>query len=73
MRQVHALEHEMNGREGLHLDPAGAPFGSDFRQRDAGLGVHQGAQQILMWLKHWATVPADALWRHRAGLAQPPH
>jgi len=73
VHQVHALEHEMNGRERLHLDPAGAQFGLDLGQRDAGLGVHQGAQQLLMRLEHRTTVTADALWGDRAGLAQSPH
>ena len=39
MRQVHALEHEMNGRERLHHDPAGAQFGLDLGERDAGPGT----------------------------------
>jgi hypothetical protein len=68
VRQVHAFEHEMNGRERLHHDPAGAQFGLDLGQRDAGFGLHQGSQQILMRLEHRATVAADTLWHHRAGL-----
>ncbi len=37
VRQAHALEHEMDRREGLHLDSAGAQFGLDLGQCDAGL------------------------------------
>ncbi|MFD0464959.1 hypothetical protein ACFQY9_27120 [Microvirga aerilata] len=42
----------MNGRERLHHDPAGAQFGLDLGERDAGLGVHQGAQQLLINPSH---------------------
>jgi hypothetical protein len=45
----------------------------DLGERDAGLGVYQGAQQILMRLEDWTAMTADALWSDRAGLAQPPH
>lgn len=73
MRQVHALEHEVNGRERLHGDPAGAQFSLDLEERDAGLGVHQGSQQILMRLEHRTTMAANSVWLRGAGLAQPPH
>ena len=73
MRQVHALEHQVNGRERQHHDPAGAQFGLDLGERDAGLGVHEGSQQILMRLEHRTAMTADPLWHYRAGLAQPPH
>jgi hypothetical protein len=63
----------MNGQERLHHDPAGAQFGLDLGQRDAGLGVHQGAQQLLMRLEHRTTMAADALWGDRTRLPQPPH
>jgi len=49
----------MNGRERLHHDPAGVEFGLDLGQRDAGLGVHQGAQQILMRLEHRAELASN--------------
>jgi len=62
VRQVHALEHQVNGRERLHLDPAGAQFGLDLGQRDAGFGVHQGAQQILMRLEHRAEIASNPIW-----------
>jgi hypothetical protein len=73
MRQVHALEHQVNGRERLHLNSAGPQLGLDLGQRDAGLGVHQGSEQTLMRFEHRTTMAADALWGDRAGLAQPPH
>jgi hypothetical protein len=66
VRQVHALEHEMNGRERLNLDPAGPQFGLDLGQRDAGFGLHQGAQQILVRLRHWMTMAPT-----RSGLTEP--
>ncbi|MBS7453131.1 hypothetical protein KHP60_12395 [Microvirga sp. 3-52] len=47
MHQIDALEHQVNGRERLYLDPTGPQLTLDIGQRDAGLGVHEGAQQIL--------------------------
>jgi hypothetical protein len=73
VRQVHALEHEMNGRERLHFDPAGPQFGVDLGKRNAGLGIDQRSQQFLMRLEYGTAMAADALWDHRACLAQPPH
>jgi hypothetical protein len=73
VRQVHSLEHQVNGRERLHVDPAGAQFGLDLRQRDAGLRLHQGSEQFLMRLEHGTAMAAGPLWFDRAGLAQPPH
>jgi hypothetical protein len=34
----------------------------DLGQRDAGLVLYQGAEQILIRLEHWATMAADAVW-----------
>ncbi|MBO1905772.1 hypothetical protein J4G37_12805 [Microvirga sp. 3-52] len=47
VHQIDALEHQVNGRERLYLDPTGPQLTLDIGQRDAGLGVHEGAQQIL--------------------------
>jgi hypothetical protein len=49
----------MNGRERLHHDPAGAQFGLDLGERDTGLGLHQGAEQILMRLEHRTTMASN--------------
>ena len=73
MRQVHAFEHQVNGRERLYLNSTGLQLGLDLGQREAGLGVHQGAEQILMRLEHRTTMAANAGWHGRPGLAQPPH
>jgi hypothetical protein len=34
VRQVHALEHQVNGRVRLHLEPAGAQSGLDLGERE---------------------------------------
>jgi hypothetical protein len=60
VRQAQAPEHEVNGRERLHLNPAALQFGLDLAERDAGLALHQGAEQILMRLEHRTTMAADA-------------
>jgi hypothetical protein len=73
VRQVHALEHQVNGRERLHHDLTGPQFGLDLGQCDAGLGLHEGAEQILMRLEHRTTMAANAGWHGGPGLAQPPH
>jgi hypothetical protein len=52
----------MNGRERLHHDPAGSQFDLDLGQRDAGLGVHQGSQQILVGLEHRAEMASNPVW-----------
>jgi hypothetical protein len=73
VRQVHAFEHQVNGRERLYLNSTGLQLGLDLGQRDAGLGLHQGAEQILMRLEHWTTMAADPIRPDRAGLAQAAH
>lgn len=55
--------------ERAHLDPTGAQFGLDLGERNAGLGLHQGSEQILMRLEHRATMATNPIRPDRAGLA----
>jgi hypothetical protein len=69
--QAEPAQEEQDRGKGRHHDPAGSQFRLDLGQRDAGLPRDQPAEQIGMWLKHRAAMPANPVRREGAGLAHP--
>jgi hypothetical protein len=63
----------VDGRERRDHNPAGAQLRLQLAQRDGGLGIDKGPEQILVRIQNPTTVAADPARRHRPGLAHPPH
>jgi len=63
----------VDGRESRHPDGASAQLRLQLGQRDGGLGLDKGPEQILVRLQNRTAVSADPAGRHRSGLAHPPH